>query len=106
MTDLDEGEVWHERFDLLYDLRLGACVERLELHVEDRLLFRLGGGCLFRCRCVICGGTGTCCRNGRTRCGEGDLLNVQTRLRFLFLFSICGFVCAGRRGYGIEKKSC
>lgn len=100
MTDLDEGEVRHERFDLLYDLRLGARVERLELHVEDRLLFRLGGGCLFRCRCVIRSGTGTCCRNPRARCGEGDLLDVQTRLWNLFYFVV---LCV-RYGVWYRKK--
>lgn len=93
MTDLDQGEIRHERFDLLDDLWLGARVERFELHVEDRLFFRLGGGCLFSCHCVIC--CGSCGRNGCARCGEGNLLNVQTRLRCYFYFVVCACV-AGR----------
>lgn len=86
-TDLDEGEVRHERFDLLDDLGLGARVERLELHVEDRLFFRLGRGCLFGCRCILvcAGGSGTSCRKGGARRGEGDFLDVQTSLCDFFL---------------------
>jgi hypothetical protein len=80
-TDLDEGEVRHKRFDLLDDLGLGARVERFELHVEYRLFFRLGRGCLFGCSCIVCARcSGTCSRNGRARCRQGDFLNVQTSL--------------------------
>jgi hypothetical protein len=78
MTDLNEGEVRHESLDLLDDLRLGTRVERFEPHVKYRLFFWLGGN-LFACRCFVCGGT--CCgRNGCARCGEGNFLDVQTRL--------------------------
>lgn len=64
-TDLDEGQVRHERLDLLDHLGLGTRVERLELHVENRLFFRLGSRrrslvcalCVVRARSTSCGGT-------------------------------------------------
>ena len=40
-TYLDEREVGDHRLDLADDLGLRGGVERLELHVEDRLLLRL-----------------------------------------------------------------
>jgi len=82
MTDLDEGEVGHERFDLFDDFRLGARAERFKLHVEDRLFFRLGGSFFFASSYIVCTCC-TCCTCG-WKCGacrgEGDFLDVQTRL--------------------------
>ncbi len=43
MTDLDEGEVGHDRFNLFDDFWLGARIERFKLHVEDCLFFRFRG---------------------------------------------------------------
>jgi len=82
-TDLDEGEVGHERFNLFDDFRLGPRIERFELHGEYRLFFRLRG-CLFACRCIICVCcTRTCGWNGGACRGECDFLDVQTGLWFL-----------------------
>ena len=79
MTDLDEGEVGHERLDLFDDFRLGARIERFKLHVKDRLFFRLRRDFFFARSCIVC-----CSCSGGWKCGacrgEGDFLDVQTRL--------------------------
>ena len=91
-TDLDEGEVGHDRFDLFDDFRLGARVERFELHVEDRLFLRLRGNFFFARSRII---RTRCPRTRKRSCGacsgEGDFLDVQTRL----------YVCVCQKG---EKK--
>jgi hypothetical protein len=53
MTDLDEGEVGHNRFDLFDDFWLGARIERFKLHVEDRLFFRLDYNFFFARPCIV-----------------------------------------------------
>lgn len=80
MTDLDEGEVGYDRFDLFDDFWLGACTERFKLHVEDCLFFRFGGYFFLAHSCIVC----ACSCSAGWKCGacggEGDFLDVQTRL--------------------------
>jgi hypothetical protein len=80
MTDLDEGEVGHDRFDLFDDFWLGAHSERFKLHIEDRLFFRFRGYFFFARPHIVC----ACACSGSWKCsaccGEGDFLDVQTRL--------------------------
>jgi hypothetical protein len=86
MTDLNEGEVGYDRFDLFDDFGLGARIEGFKLHIEDRLFFRFRGNFFFR-SCIVC----TCaCSAGwkcSACCGEGDFLDIKTRLYG------CGVVC-------------
>ena len=78
MTDLDESEVGHERFDLFDDFRLGAHIERFKLHGKDRLFFRLRGNFFFARSYIVCSCSGGW-KCGACR-GEGYFLDVQTRL--------------------------
>jgi len=77
---LDEGEVGHDRFDLFDDFWLGAHSERFKLHIEDRLFFRFRGYFFFARPHIVC----ACACSGSWKCsaccGEGDFLDVQTRL--------------------------
>ena len=80
---LDEGEVRHHRLDLLDDLGLRTCVERLELYVENHLFLWLGrSGRIFARGGVVCACASRCCccSCGDGCCGQRDFLDVQTSL--------------------------